>query len=220
MDLKYGQMENLLAAMHEIAPAQMGALRSRLKHFKRLKFPVSVNTGAGLHARYGAKEIVFLLYAFQLIELGMTPERVKHYVEKFTDDLARISSHVGHLLGRDDSDPPADQIMKVRFDPNALSALTEPRSVSDNVELITFKAIQNTIVYKGPFIRSYFDDEETLTNNPFGPRYAEINATDLLFRAAIWLEKSKLSDFQTFGDALSDWGESEGWTPAREDKMQ
>lgn len=66
----------MLAAIHQIAEDKRVAFRARLKHFQRLGVPSGVNTGTGKRAAYGLDQLLQLSLAMQMLELGLSPERI------------------------------------------------------------------------------------------------------------------------------------------------
>jgi hypothetical protein len=65
-----------MGAAHYIAASSLSALQSRIKDFQRRGFPEGLNTGKGRAASYEAKHVLQLAFAFELLELGMTPDRI------------------------------------------------------------------------------------------------------------------------------------------------
>jgi hypothetical protein len=70
------QVEDILADVHMIEPSKRAAFSARMRHLQRLEFPAGTNVGKGRRAAYGFSEIVLLAVAFELLQLGITPERI------------------------------------------------------------------------------------------------------------------------------------------------
>lgn len=85
----YGQVENLIAAIHG-AGVRPTALLGRFKHFQRLGFPGGSNTGRGSRAEYGVEQILAFALAFELLETGIMPVRAVRIVRSAWHDAARV----------------------------------------------------------------------------------------------------------------------------------
>ncbi len=117
MRLSFGELEGFLALLHEVAPEKHGALKARMKHLQRLGWPVGANRGRGAKEGYGVDQSLSLAMAFEMLRLGMTPERV----------LAQLTIERGYMvhgfldaLAQPSVDP--DPVFYV-FSPNALQSL-------------------------------------------------------------------------------------------------
>lgn len=73
MNLSYGQIEALLKNLHGVAPEKAIALKGRLNHFQRAKFPRNVNVGRGPRATYDVEATFGLVFAFELLRLRIPP---------------------------------------------------------------------------------------------------------------------------------------------------
>lgn len=73
MNLSYGQIETLLKTLHGVAPEKAIALKGRLNHFQRAKFPPKVNVGRGPRASYDDDATFGLVFAFELLRLRIPP---------------------------------------------------------------------------------------------------------------------------------------------------
>jgi hypothetical protein len=87
MDLTFNQVEAVFAQRFDIPPDKTVAFRGRLQHFQRLKFPTGVNTGRGTKATYGWVQIIQLMVALDLIDLGLTPDLATKSVRQNSDRL-------------------------------------------------------------------------------------------------------------------------------------
>ena len=76
MELTYGELELFLAEIHKAAPEKRTALKGRLKHFQRLGWPEGTNKGKGARVKYGFGQTMMLAMGMELLQLGLTPERV------------------------------------------------------------------------------------------------------------------------------------------------
>lgn len=119
--LSFGQVAETLSVAHLILPDRIPALRSRIKDFQRREFPPGLNTGKGRAANYTPDHLVLLGVAFQLLELGMTPDRICQ--------LLRRTGEVILLEMRNNLARPIHRFSKhktvIYFDPRGLSDLRD-----------------------------------------------------------------------------------------------
>ena len=87
MELTFNQVEAVFAARFDIPADRAVAFRGRLQHLQRLNFPTGVNTGRGTKAVYGWTQLIQLMVALDLIDLGMTPYVAAKSVMPSTDRL-------------------------------------------------------------------------------------------------------------------------------------
>lgn len=72
--LSHASVMDLIAWRHSIAGDKRTALRGRLQHFQRKRFPPGANTGRGKPAAYDWEQLILLAVAFDLVELGLPPD--------------------------------------------------------------------------------------------------------------------------------------------------
>ncbi len=187
----------LLSTMHRIDPAKEVALRARLKHLQRLGFPSGVNTGRGRAARYGPREIIHLLAAFELLQLGMTPERAAEILE-LHGYIVVIAARMGsQRLVRPDASPKTDFL--VCLDPIALSVLAISKSVED--------PSSETVFYRD--VGTFADDLEA--GEIRFRRQSIINMTEVISDAAWVLEEIMSIPKDQLGQALIAWSDEFEW---------
>jgi len=87
MNLTFNQVEAAFAHRFAIPQNKAVAFRGRLQHLQRLKFPTGVNTGRGTKASYGWMQVIQMMVALDLIDLGMTPDVAARSVRQGTDRL-------------------------------------------------------------------------------------------------------------------------------------
>lgn len=134
MELTYRELEELLALLHDVAPGRLAALRGRIKHFQRSGWPGGTNTGKGRPASYGFAEILKLALGFELLELGMTPERAIATLRENWDDVRTacslaITAHP--LLSTPQLSVEEAFDVFLVCDPNALAALSDRDEATD-----------------------------------------------------------------------------------------
>jgi hypothetical protein len=125
--LTYRGLEDLLAELHDVAPQNRVALQGRIKHFQRSGWPGGTNTGKGKAASYDFGAVLKLCLGFELLQIGVTPERAANLLRKNWDNirtavsLAMNSHSELSTLERDDND---GFDVFLFCDPKALSGLT------------------------------------------------------------------------------------------------
>ena len=85
--LTHASVMDLIAWRHSIAVDKRTALRGRLQHFQRKRFPPGANTGRGKPAAYGWDQLILLGVAFDLLELGLTPDLVIELVNSEAENI-------------------------------------------------------------------------------------------------------------------------------------
>lgn len=131
VQLTYREVETVLAYLHGFEDHRRAALSGRIKHFQRSGWPGNTNTGKGRAAVYGFGAIWRLCLGFELLELGITPERASnllrinwHNIQTAT--ALAINAH--KLFCRDNE--PFDVFLYC--DPNALQAVVDNDDISDD----------------------------------------------------------------------------------------
>lgn len=191
--LTYGQIEALVGELHGIAPRRMSALRARLKHFKRLGFPPGVNTGRGRPAEYGPGQIVNVLFAFQLLELGFAPERSKLFLARIRSIIAIVVRNAAHgRLKRSGDSESVDFFLCL--DPRALMSLEVGLAAADfSGDETAYWRNSNDLA------------EGLLDENGSSIRQSILNVSRLLGRAAGYLEEREIIECGAFYRALREW---------------
>lgn len=70
----YAEVETILASLHRAdAATQKGALRGRLKHFKKLGIPLGINPGKGARIAYTIDTIWEWSFCLSLSQAGLDP---------------------------------------------------------------------------------------------------------------------------------------------------
>lgn len=87
MDLTFNQVEAVFARRFQVPEQRAVAFRGRLQHLQRMNFPSDVNTGRGRKAVYGWQQVIQLMVALELIDLGITPDVAAKSVLRSTDPL-------------------------------------------------------------------------------------------------------------------------------------
>lgn len=189
MHLTYAELEDFLAELHRVAPEKRIALRGRLKHFQRLGWPEGTNQGKGARVQYGIGQTMSLVMAMEMLQLGLTPERV---VEQMTYSMTYLpQGFQASLKAIREGDE--DEILYV-FSPECLYSL---RGIDDERQ-----GIQSVMIAKSKM-------PELANSPPFSRtfRYAVINLSELMSAYLSYFLKSKNVDEQLVADALDNWSD-------------
>ena len=95
------QTEEVLALIHDIRPDMRTALQARMRHLQRYGIPRGTNTGKGKAAAYGPAQIVSLAVAFELLQLGLTPEHSCELIREYENLILHDSSQAAAGLTED-----------------------------------------------------------------------------------------------------------------------
>jgi hypothetical protein len=79
--VRYGEIERAIASLHFVTEQSSGVFRGRLRHFQRLGI-VPSSPGRGAKIDYDRKAAVDWAIAFELAELGIQPDLIKHFIER------------------------------------------------------------------------------------------------------------------------------------------
>lgn len=96
MNLTFNQMEAAFTARFQIPADKAVAFRGRLQHLQRLGFPSGVNTGRGTKATYGWTQMIQLMVALDLIDLGLTPDVAAKGVRQNSDRVLTAIQEIIH----------------------------------------------------------------------------------------------------------------------------
>lgn len=77
----FGQLEELLATVHHIAPERSIAFQGRLKHLQRWGFPTREKPGKGKAIAYTIEHVLRAVLALELIQAGINPKFAIDMVE-------------------------------------------------------------------------------------------------------------------------------------------
>jgi hypothetical protein len=72
----FGELESVLAHVHDIDQTKRTAFQSRLKNFHRLGYPIAFQATKGRAASYTPCQIAEMALAVEMTQLGLPPERV------------------------------------------------------------------------------------------------------------------------------------------------
>ena len=134
LELSQTQVLELLARQHAVREDRRAALKGRLQHFQRLGFPAGLNTGRGRAAVYDLPTVLALLIAFEILQMGLSGERVVQIMRVRDDFVPRAAGAAGQFLGEKAGlltphrihafDEETDSVLLI-FDPNALSNFSQ-----------------------------------------------------------------------------------------------
>lgn len=108
------ELLDLVAKVMEVPPERRSALLGRFQHLQRLSLIKGINPGRGSAAEYKANHLIVVLIAFQMLQLGVTPERAVTIIQQNQD---RIRLSIGLSLAKRGTITPA----MLWFDPSILT---------------------------------------------------------------------------------------------------
>lgn len=87
MLLSFAQLKTTLASHLKVDELKLDKFQMRLKQLQRLGWPRGVNNGRKTRVSYTAQQLLELAFIFELIELGLSPERATGLIEFWWDSL-------------------------------------------------------------------------------------------------------------------------------------
>jgi hypothetical protein len=204
MQLTHVQLEELLAELHGVPPVRAPALRARIKHLRRLGFPAGLNKGRGNAATYTIGNVLRLLVVFELLQLGITPERAIRLLRGRASVLVDAAGACGRLFLTDEPRGLSDNLI-LYFDPHALGTLTLLPEAANDPDL--------TVLGSADTVGWCTADDLAENTVRWSRRFAIVNLTAMLFQAAYRLEELGAVAKAEFGQALTEWASEYGWEP-------
>lgn len=209
MELSYGEVEELLAHLHDVHESRRMALMGRIKHFQRLGWPGGTNLGKGSRVRYDVRRTLRLVAAFELLQFGLTPERSVASLKRLSGllpslFLAANRNRSGHRprLPQQGEELPLSQLVGdgdvyLVFDPAAL------RNLSVNPERDLFE--------RGIGVLSSGGGLDMLNNSEFtnARRHALLNISQLLNDFIGHFASGGADDKPALEDGLAKWADEE-----------
>ena len=119
MQITYRELEDFLGEIHMVALDKRTALKGRLKHFQRLGWPAGTNKGKGARVNYGIGQTMSLAIGMEMLQLGLTPERVVEQLGQAGGALSQ--GFCKAFADRAEKDDP----IYYMFDPEALNTLRD-----------------------------------------------------------------------------------------------
>lgn len=127
----FGELESVLASVHDIDQTKRTAFQSRLKNFHRLGYPLGFKAVKGKAATYTPLQIIEMALAVEMTQLGLPPERLIHVLCSDRWPVLMAIQMVARELGSDpalwsDEAGLSDRALSMflYFDPSALHPLT------------------------------------------------------------------------------------------------
>lgn len=85
--LTFAQLKTTLASHLKVDELKLDKFQMRLKQLQRLGWPRGVNNGRKTRVSYTAQQLLELAFIFELIELGLSPERATGLVDFWWDSV-------------------------------------------------------------------------------------------------------------------------------------
>lgn len=186
MKIPYADLEEFLAQTHRVDHERRSALKGRIKHFQRLSWPPGTNQGKGKRVQYGVGQTLSLAVAFELLQIGLTPERI---VDQLRQEQGTLAEGFGAALSEFRSQP--NSIFYI-FSPESLVLLRDPAEKVDRIwsNLISLNVLQETLQNNDLFKR---------------PRLAVINLSEVLLEYISYIEKSGLRSPEMLAAPIEAW---------------
>lgn len=195
----------MLAALHRISSDRRTAFQARLKNFYRLDFPKDegpgrgkfTSPGRGRAAVYGPNEIVQHLFACELLQLGLTPERAVEVVESdgYQVIIATALAVDNLLAGKSDS----KSDLLLCLDPLALANIMARKGIEDPSSASLFYATGSAL------------SDVMIGGKMARRRLAIINVTVMLVEVSEILEVQQAIEPKEFLESLLAWAYSFNW---------
>ncbi len=187
MRLSQPQVIDLLSELHNVSDDRPTAVRGRVQSFQRLGFPKGTNTGRGIPATYGPLQVTHLLFAFELLQLGLAPERIVSLIKRDERALTRGLRDARHDIGRDLFAGPSRKAVFAVIDPSAVTiGAGDAATWQGDIEFLEFGA------------RSKIEGRVFRTR-----RSAVINLSSMLERAAAISQRKGIAAITEWEDAMS-----------------
>lgn len=133
----FGQLEELLATIHHIAPERRVAFQGRLKHLQRWGFPTREKPGKGRAIAYSIEHVFRAVLALEFIQAGINPKLAIDLVEANWESIVPtvyLNGFTGTERVKFGAGSNHDWCWLVR--PEALRGLTGEESEFDSYEAI------------------------------------------------------------------------------------
>lgn len=127
----FGELESVLASVHDIDQTKRTAFQSRLKNFHRLGYPLGFKAVKGKAATYTPLQIIEMALAVEMTQLGLPPERASWVLTRNRWPILMATEMVGRELQKmpdafSSESGLSDRVLSMflYFDPAALNPLT------------------------------------------------------------------------------------------------
>lgn len=200
--LSQAQVLSVLAALHDVEDRKMSALKGRVEHLLRLKYPPGLNTGKGRRASYDAPALFRLVLIFELCQLGLSQERSVQILKAMPQAVVAAASYGARAISRGLVPPPSeDENFILSLFPTSLINLTAYDDSNDP----EYQALLD--------LPTVWWSVESELDTQFGRRISRINVTTLLVWLSVELEE-RGTPASEFAADLWEWAESYGFEPA------
>ncbi|WIA54313.1 hypothetical protein N6H05_14700 [Sphingobium sp. WTD-1] len=185
-------MIDLLAESMEVPENRRSAMLGRFQHLQRLSLIDGINPGRGRAAEYRAHQVLVVAVAFEMLQLGLSPERVVQTI-KANQDAIRLA--IGLAVGKKGEIQPS----VIWFDPAIVNGAADG-----------FDPAEATFDYGGE--GSAVDRFKWFVSNSWVERMAVISISGTLWHIIAAAEGHSGSSRPPIGptslaflDALHDW---------------
>lgn len=186
MHLTYRELEGFLAYLHGVGADKRTALKGRIKHFQRLGWPSGINKGKGARVEYGIDQTLSLAIGFEMLQLGLTPEKVVDQLKSKGGFLAIAFSQAQRA-----SDKKASSLYYA-FAPESLSVLRDPDAPEKTAlqsMIVPEKDLPKLMAHGGIMWR----------------RFALINLSDLLREYSAFISDYGAGELTALSETIERW---------------
>lgn len=188
MQITYRELEDFLAEIHRVAPEKKTALKGRLKHFQRLGWPAGTNKGKGARVNYGIGQTMCLAIGMEMLQLGLTPERV-------VDQLGQAGSSLAEGF--------SDALKEYGYDPDPIYYIFDPESLN-SLRYQEFEksrtGLQSLMVSA-----SKMEDVMNMASKHWTRRFAIINISGILDDYISYFIDKGLASPENLAQPLENW---------------
>ena len=193
--LVFADVENVVAALHDIEDRDRPALRARLKQFARRGVPSSANVGSGRAVTYSFGDLFQVVLAVEFVQLALTTDRAAALVAYW---WPRGLYKVAWLSYRAMADPVVIVLRLEGYDGLEKTSSIEAfqaRSVAEHPDAAP------TVAF-GRFSQAFGVDGVYPVGNPdVFKRVSLVNTTGLVFRLRRILNEHELVNYDVFHEA-------------------
>lgn len=190
MQITYRELEDFIAEIHKVALDKRTALKGRLKHFQRLGWPAGTNKGKGARVNYGIGQTMSLAIGMEMLQLGLTPERVVEQAGHAGGALSQ--GFFEAFVNRAEDDEP----IYYMFDPETLGSLRDAEFEKSRTGL-------HSVIVSASDVRNAL----RLASTHWTRRLALINITAILEDYISYFGDKGLSSPDALAEPLERWQE-------------
>ena len=138
LEWSWKQLEAVFAAVHRISREGRPAFNSKLRHLQRSGVLPDTRSGRGRAATYGARHVVRVGFALELLQLGMTPEHATAILQRHENEIfSEIAVTAANFIDQENVESGSRMLILY---PRGLSYL-QKMSERTNADIIDFRCV-------------------------------------------------------------------------------